>query len=84
MNAKARKILTAIFSDPVRSDLGWDEIEALFRALGADIRQGRGSRIRVALAGQTAVFHRPHPRPTLLKAAVKDLRAFLTSAGVIP
>ena len=84
MNAKARKTLTAIFTDPVRSDLGWEEVEALFRTLGADIRQGRGSRVRIALGQQVAVFHRPHPRPTLLKAAVKDLRSFLASAGVMP
>jgi len=54
--------LAAILEDPVRSDIPWDDIEGLFRALGAEITEGRGSRVRVALKGVRAVFHRPHPR----------------------
>ncbi len=29
--------------------------------MGAEITEGRGSRVRVALKGVRAVFHRPHP-----------------------
>lgn len=52
--------------------------------LGAELGEGRGSRVRVALNGVRAVFHRPHPRPELDKGAVRSLRRFLMEAGVAP
>lgn len=61
MNAKQRKTLAAIFAVPVRSDVLWSDIESLFRALGGEISEGAGSRVRLALNGVRAVFHSPHP-----------------------
>ncbi len=48
--------------NPERSDIRWDDLESMLGGLGGDISQGRGSRIRVALGGVKAVFHRPHPK----------------------
>ena len=59
MNKKQRQTLDKIFERPDRSDIPWTNIESLFRALGAEISEGRGSRIRVALNDIRAVFHRP-------------------------
>jgi len=84
VNSKARKALHALFTDPVRADSAWSEVEALLRACGAVLREGKGSRVRVLLGGMAAVFHRPHPSPCLIKAAVRDLRTFLDNAGVRP
>jgi hypothetical protein len=42
MNAKQRRTLESIFADPVRSDIPWRDVEALFVALGAIVRQGAG------------------------------------------
>ncbi|MCJ2041254.1 type II toxin-antitoxin system HicA family toxin [Methylobacterium sp. J-059] len=53
-------------------------------ACGAEITEGRGSRIRVALHGVRAVFHRPHPQKETDKGAVKSVRRFLIEAGVTP
>ena len=53
--------MEAIFEEPVRSDILWTDVEGLFNALGAEISEGRGSRVRIALKGMRAVFHRPHP-----------------------
>lgn len=50
--------------------------------LGAEIDEGSGSRVRIALNDVRAVFHRPHPQKETDKGAVKDLRRFLTEAGV--
>jgi len=83
-NSKARKTLSAIFADPVRADIARSEVEVLLRACGALLRGGKGSRVRVLLGGMAAVFHRPHPSPCLVKAAVRDLRTFLDNAGVRP
>jgi len=52
--------------------------------LGAVFSEGSGSRVRIALNGVWAVFHRPHPQPTTDKGAVKSMRRFLTEAGEMP
>lgn len=82
MNAKQRKTLAAIFERPTRGDVSWKDIEALFKALGADVSEGRGSRVRVALGGRKAIFHRPHPKRTALRGMVGAVRDFLEQAGV--
>lgn len=46
--------------------------------------EGQGSRIRVALNGVRAVFHRPHPRKEADKGAVKSVRRFLIEAEIEP
>ena len=83
MNKRHRKTLDAIFDTPVRSDIEWKEIEALFKALGGEISEGRGSRVRIALKGVRAVFHRPHPKKETDKGAVKSVRRFLKESEVI-
>jgi len=84
VNRKQQKTLEAIFEEPVRANIAWKDIEALFQVLGAEISEGSGSRIRVALHGVRAVFHRPHPQKETNKGAVKSVRRFLQEAGVIP
>jgi hypothetical protein len=84
MNQKHRRTLASIFTDPVRSNIPWVEIEALLLALGAEISAGSGSRVRVALNGVKAVFHRPHPERVTDKGAVKSMRRFLLTAGIKP
>lgn len=84
MDSKHRKTLEAIFEKPVRANIAWIDIEALFVALGAEVTEGSGSRVRVALKNVRAVFHRPHPRKEANKATVKSVRRFLEAAGVKP
>jgi len=84
VDSKHRKTLEAIFEKPERANIAWRDIEALFAALDADVSDGSGSRIRVALNNVRAVFHRPHPRKEAGKAMVKSVRRFLEEAGVQP
>ena len=84
MNAKHRKTLAAVFSQPVRSDIVWTDIVSLLEACGADLSEGRGSRVRITLNGVRAVFHRPHPTRHTDKGAVKSMRRFLSEAGLTP
>ena len=84
MNRKHCRTLERIFAVPERPDIAWREIENLIKALGGEISEGRGSRVRIALNGVRAVFHRPHPRPQTDKGAVKSVRRFLQEAGVKP
>ena len=82
MNTKNKKILKKIFEVPTRSDIEWREVETLLRSLGADISEGRGSRVRIALYKVRAVFHRPHPKKESDKGTISSLKRFLIEAGV--
>lgn len=82
MNTKQRKTLELIFKNPVQSDIRWSDIETLFEGFGGEISEGAGSRVRVALGGVKAVFHRPHPKRVTDKGAVLSVRKFLISAGI--
>jgi len=84
LNNKHRKTLRAIFEEPARSDIEWKAIEAMLVAAGAEISEGSGSRVRIALNGVRAVFHRPHSRKETDRGAVKSMRRFLESAQVMP
>jgi hypothetical protein len=84
MGPKQRRTLQAVFEDPVRANISWRDIEAMLKAAGATISEGAGSRVRIALRGVRAVFHRPHPEKETDRGAVKSLRRFLTEAGVTP
>ena len=84
MNRRYRRIPGRIFTEPTPADLRWRDIEALLVAVGAEVSEGAGSRIRVALAGVRAVFHRPHPGPETKRGLVRAVRDFLAAAGVKP
>lgn len=84
MTARHRRTLRAIFENPVRANIPWVDIESLLHACGADISEGRGSRVRIALQGVRAVFHRPHPQKETDRGAVMSMRRFLTEAGIEP
>ncbi|MGE0199618.1 MAG: type II toxin-antitoxin system HicA family toxin [Candidatus Melainabacteria bacterium] len=82
MNNRHRKTLRLVLQSPPRSDIAWTEIEALLVALGAEVSEGQGSRVRVALQGVRAVFHRPHPQKETDKGAVRSVQRFLQEANV--
>ena len=82
MNSKQKKVYERIFKNPVQSDIAWKDIEKFLESLGAKISEGSGSRVRIELKGERAVFHRPHPEKVTDKGAVKSMRKFLDNAGV--
>jgi hypothetical protein len=84
MNSKQQKTFEAIFKHPIPSNILWSDIESFLTALGAEISEGAGSRLRIKLKGVRAVFHRPHPQKTTDKGAVGSVRRFLENAGVHP
>lgn len=79
--------LCAIFAEPTRSDITWDDFERLVVALGGSwVKPGRtaGSRRKAALRGRKGLFHAPHPAPTMKKGSVDSARAFLSGLGITP
>ena len=84
MKKKHQKTLELIFKRPVSGNIGWFDIESLFKALGADVSERAGSRIAVVLFGEVKIFHRPHPSPKTDKGAVASIRKWLESNEVKP
>ena len=82
MNKKNRKTYEALYRMPIPADILWTDIEDLLTALGAEVSEGNGSRVRVKLGSERAVFHRPHPEKETDKGAIKAVRRFLENAGV--
>ena len=83
MNRKNQQTLDRILDRPDRPDIPWRDIEKMIEALGGEITEGRGSRVRLSLNGVRAVFHRPHPERVTDKGAVSSMRRFLKEAEVI-
>ncbi len=84
MKRKHQRTLELIFSRPVSANVRWADIEALFRALGAEFDEREGSRVEVFLFGVVRIFHRPHPSPDTDKGAVAQIRKWLEENGVEP
>ena len=84
LRRKHRRTLEAVFTDPVLASIKWNDIEALFEALGATISEGSGARVHVEIGERWATFHRPHPQKETDRGAVRSVRRFLTNAGVSP
>lgn len=82
MKEKHYNTLKNIFAKPAKSNVLWKDIEHLLLALGAEITEGRGSRVRIYLNGSRAVFHRPHPRKETDKGALVSMQRFLLTAGI--
>ncbi len=78
--SKHQRVLAAIFEK--RANIAWLDIEAMLLHYGAEISEGRGSRVRIALNGVRAVFHRPHPQKETDRGAVAAMQRFLTEAGI--
>ncbi len=84
MNKKQKKTLLAIFKKPTQSNIDWKDVGALLKALGAEIKERKGSRVFILLNNERAVFHRPHPGKEANKGTVNSLRRFLENTGVKP
>ena len=84
MRRKHQRTLDLLFARPTSANIQWQDIEALFVELGADISEREGSRVAVVLFGEVRVFHRPHPSPNTDKGAVVSVRQRLEQHGVKP
>ncbi|HBR1093295.1 TPA: type II toxin-antitoxin system HicA family toxin [Klebsiella variicola] len=81
---KQHHTLEQLFKIPVPQGIKWADIESLIKALGGEIKEGRGSRCKFLLNDSIASFHRPHPSPDTDKGAVESVRDWLITIGVKP
>lgn len=84
MNGKQRKTLLAVFRDPVSGSLEWAALESLLVAIGCDVIEGSGSRVRFDKDGEVEMFHRPHPAKEAKRYQIRAARAYLLRLGVKP
>ncbi|MBN4080194.1 type II toxin-antitoxin system HicA family toxin [Beggiatoa alba] len=84
MKRKHQKTLELIYKRPTSGNIQWMDIEALFKALDAEVSERAGSRVAVVLFGEVRVFHRPHPSPNTDKGAVVSIRKWLELYEVKP
>ena len=84
MNHKQRQTLKAIFERPTLPSIAFQDIESLLRALGAEIQEREGSRVRIHIDGEQWRCHRPHPGKEAKRYQVEEARALLERIGVIP
>ena len=82
MNNKSKKILKEIYSNPIKANILWANIEKLMKDLGAKIREGKGSAGVFIYNKSIFPFHRPHPQKEAKRYQIKLLRKFLTYHGV--
>lgn len=61
MNSKHRRTLESVFAEPVSGTIHWADIESLLIWAGAEVVEGRGSRVRFICGQEVESFHRPHP-----------------------
>lgn len=84
MKTKHARIKQAIFARPTRANIRFAEIEALVIAMGGEVVEREGSRVRITLHGEEWRPHRPHPGKEAKKYQVEEFRELLERIGVKP
>ena len=84
MNSKHKKTLQAVFAEPVSGTIAWASIESLLVAVGCEIVEGAGSRVRFVHGDRIESFHRPHPAKEAKRYQVRAARDFLLRIGIKP
>jgi hypothetical protein len=82
MNAKHRKTCDAIFSLPTSATIVFQDIESLIKALGGEVLEREGSRVKITLQGHQWRCHRPHPGKEAKRYQVEEARELLIKAGI--
>jgi HicA toxin of bacterial toxin-antitoxin, len=82
MDKKQRNTYSALFAEPIRRNILWNDVVSLILALDGQVLQGDGSRVRFDLNDVSLNIHSPHPQKELKRYQVKAVREFLINAGV--
>ena len=82
MSQKHKRVLNAIFHEPTSSNIHWRDIESLLHHLDIVVQSTHGARMHVILNGVEGILHRPHHSGVCSKHEIRELRKYLTSAGI--
>ena len=84
MSSKHRKTLQALFAKPTLPTIVFSDIEALLVALGGQVQEREGYRVKITLKGEQWRCHRPHPGKEAKRYQVEEIRELLERIGVRP
>jgi hypothetical protein len=84
MNNKHRKTLAAIYAKPTSATLVFADIEALIVALGGEVFEREGSRVKLVLRAAQWRCHRPHPGKEAKRYQVEEIRDILIGLNISP
>ncbi len=84
MNAKHRKTLIAVFAQPTSSSIVFSDIETLIVALGGEVTERAGSRVKITLGAEQWHCHRPQPGKEVRRYQVEEARELLQRVGIEP
>jgi hypothetical protein len=84
MQKHRQKTLQALFRQPTSGTVVFADIEALVLALGGEVLEREGSRVKITLKGEQWRCHRPHPGKEAKKYQVEEARELLERVGVKP
>jgi hypothetical protein len=84
VNTKHRKTLQAIFVKPTSPSIVFNDIEALLIALGGEVHEREGSRVKITIRGEQWRCHRPHPGKEAKRYQVEEIRELLERIGEHP
>jgi hypothetical protein len=84
VNTKHRKTLRAVFTKPTSPSIAFNDIEALLVALGGEIFERVGSRVKIIIKGEQWRCHRPHPGKEAKRYQVEEIRELLERIGEHP
>jgi hypothetical protein len=77
LNSKHSKTLKVVFTKPTSATLVFAEIEALVLALGGEVFEREGSRVKIVLQGEQWRCHRPHPGKEAKRYQIEEFRELL-------
>jgi transcriptional antiterminator Rof (Rho-off) len=84
MKTKHTRTKQAIFAKPTQANIRFADIEALVVAMGGEVIEREGSRVRITLRGEEWRPHRPHPGKEAKKYQVEEFRELLERTGEKP
>jgi len=84
VNRKHRKTLLAIFAKPTSPSIVFNDIEVLLVALGGQVHEREGSRVKITIKEEQWRCHRPHPGKEAKRYQVEEIRELLERIGVHP
>ncbi len=84
MKSRHKKVLQAIFRKPTAGSVVFADIESLILALGGEVYEREGSRVKIVLHGETWRCHKPHPGKEAKKYQVEEARELLQRVGIKP
>jgi hypothetical protein len=82
VNSKHRKTLKAILGKPTSATIVFAEIESLVIALGGEVFEREGSRVKLVLQSEQWRCHRPHPGKEAKRYQVEEIRELLQRLGI--